>query len=197
MCTLTASDKNKLGNTVVYIARHVPDLSKTKLLKLLYLIEEESVLLFKTPFLGLPFEVWQAGPVEKDVLIDLSQTPVLLDGYIKKVSKDGRTYIRPVADFCDDEFSDNDIRVMDHVLEHYGKMPATALVKEVHQPNRLWYKVAQREGLLEPFRLKLMNYSDAKIDFSEQLTPQGKEFYKEQMDFLSHSRNHKTPASYV
>ena len=61
------SDIEKLGNAVVYIAERVPDLSKTKLLKLLYFMEEYSVKRFHTPFLGLPFEVWQSGPVVKDV----------------------------------------------------------------------------------------------------------------------------------
>lgn len=87
MKAYTVSDKEKLGNVVVYIANHVPDLSKTKLLKLLYFMEEYSVKRFHTPFLGLPFEVWQAGPVVKDVFIDLSETPVLLDGFVKKEVK--------------------------------------------------------------------------------------------------------------
>lgn len=56
---LTKADRSKIGNAVVYIAQRVPNLSKTKLLKLLYLMEEYSVKRFKTPFLGLPFEVWQ------------------------------------------------------------------------------------------------------------------------------------------
>ena len=70
---LTLADRNKIGNAVVYIAERVPNLSKTKLLKLLYLMEEYSVKRFQTPFLGLPFEVWQAGPVVKDLFIDLSE----------------------------------------------------------------------------------------------------------------------------
>ncbi len=42
-------------------------MSKTKLLKLLYLLEERSFLLFGTPFLGLDFEVWKLGPVPKEI----------------------------------------------------------------------------------------------------------------------------------
>jgi hypothetical protein len=34
---------DKLGNAMVYMARKVPGLSKTKLLKLIYLLEEVSV----------------------------------------------------------------------------------------------------------------------------------------------------------
>ncbi len=38
MCKFSESTKQKLGNTVVYIAHHTSNLSKTKLLKLLYLL---------------------------------------------------------------------------------------------------------------------------------------------------------------
>lgn len=182
------SDIEKLGNAVVYIAERVPDLSKTKLLKLLYFMEEYSVKRFHTPFLGLPFEVWQAGPVVKDVFIDLSETPVLLDGFVKKEVREGNTYISAVTAFCDDEFSDNDMTVMDEVLKKYGSMTAKRLVALTHQKGSLWYKVAERNHLLEAFNEGRLNNSDYTIDFSEDLTGCAQEFYKEQADFLRLTR---------
>lgn len=188
MCKLTKSDKEKLGNAVVYIASHTSNLSKTKLLKLLYFMEEYSVRRFHTPFLGLPYEVWQAGPVVKDVFIDLSETPVLLDGYVTKQTKGEATYILPIKDFCDDEFSDNDLVVMQEVMKKYGDKTATELVALTHRKGTLWYNTAYRENLLDAFSKKLMNNSDCVIDFSEELTKPGKEFYHGQMDFLQTSR---------
>ena len=38
MCKFSEATKQKLGNAIVYIAKHTSSLSKTKLLKLLYLI---------------------------------------------------------------------------------------------------------------------------------------------------------------
>ncbi len=188
MCKLTKPDKEKLGNTVVYIASHTNNLSKTKLLKLLYFMEEYSVRRFHTPFLGLPFEVWQAGPVVKDVFIDLAETPVLLDGYVTKQVKGEATYILPIRDFCDDEFSDNDLVVMQEVMKKYGDKTAKELVALTHRKGSLWYNIANRKGLLHPFANNLMNNSDYTIDFSEELTESGKEFYHEQIDFLQTSR---------
>ena len=83
MCKFSESTKQKLGNTIVYIAHHTANLSKTKLLKLLYLMEERMALKYHVPFIGLPFEVWQAGPVAKDVFIDLSDGPFLLKDFVK------------------------------------------------------------------------------------------------------------------
>ena len=151
-------------------------------------MEEYSVRRFHTPFLGLPFEVWQAGPVVKDVFIDLSETPVLLDGYITKQIKGDATYILPISDFCDDEFSDNDIIVMQEVLKKYGNKTAKELVELTHKKGSLWYNIAYKENLLEPFENNLMNNSDYVIDFSEELTETGKEFYHDQIDFLQTSR---------
>ncbi len=188
MCKLTNSDIGKLGNTVIYIASHTNNLSKTKLLKLLYFMEEYSVRRFQTPFLGLPFEVWQAGPVIKDVFIDLSETPVLLDGYVAKQIKGDATYILPIKNFCDDEFSDNDLVVMQKVIEKYGDKSATDLVGLTHQKGTLWYKVATQKQLLPLFENKKMNNSDYTIDFSDELTEKGKEFYRDQIDFLQTSR---------
>lgn len=188
MCKLTKSDKEKLGNAVVYIALHTKNLSKTKLLKLLYFMEEYSVRKFHTPFLGLPYEVWQAGPVVKDVFIDLSETPVILDGFVRKQIKDEAVYIQAVKDFCDDEFSDDDMTVMQDVLKRYGDKTAKELVSITHKKGSLWYKVASDNNLLESFEKKLMNNSDYTIDFADELTEVGKDFYYDQMDFLKTCR---------
>ena len=57
MCKFSESTKEKLGNALIYVAERVPDLSKTKALKLLYLMEERMVLRYHVPFLGIPYEV--------------------------------------------------------------------------------------------------------------------------------------------
>ena len=74
MCRFSEDSKQKLGKTLVYIAERAPQLSKTKLLKLLFLMEEYMVKRYHVPFLALPYEVWQAGPVAKDIFIDLRNT---------------------------------------------------------------------------------------------------------------------------
>ena len=39
MCKFSEDSKQKLGNTLIYMAEHTPQLSKTKSLKLLFLME--------------------------------------------------------------------------------------------------------------------------------------------------------------
>ncbi|MDR1563104.1 MAG: SocA family protein [Dysgonamonadaceae bacterium] len=173
----------KLGNAMIYIAERVSDPSKTKLLKLLYLLEEESVKQNKIPFFGIPFEVWQAGPVAKDVFIDLDIEPRLLSKYISIKHEDNATYISPKTSFNDDEFSDNDIAVMEYVIEKFGKKTARQLVVLLHNEGSAWHHVAKENGLLEAFKRGITNSSDKEIDFTYYLSGCDAEWYRECINF--------------
>lgn len=175
---------SRIGNAVVYIAEHTSDLSKTKLLKLLYLMEERSALKYQQPFLALPYEVWQAGPVAKDIYIDLSDGAVLLSPYVNTElikMDDGKDaqYIHPIVKFNDEDFSVYEIRLMDEVLEQYGSKTATELVDIVHQENTLWYQIAKEQDLLEAFRKHECNNSDYVIDFTKAMLPCVADYYRE------------------
>lgn len=182
MCKFSESTKQKLGNTVVYIAHYTSNLSKTKLLKLLYLMEERMALKFHVPFIGIPFEVWQAGPVAKDVFIDLPDGPFLLKSFVKTDFRDGGTFIEAVADFDDSEFSECEIEMMDEVLAKYGNMTASELVSETHKEGTLWYRTAARAGLLEAFNKHECNNSDQQINFTEAMSDCAAEDYRESLN---------------
>jgi uncharacterized phage-associated protein len=174
---------DKLGNSMVYIARKVPSLSKTKLLKLIYLLEETSVKTNKLPFFGIPFEVWQAGPVAKDIFIDLDIEPVLFDRYISIKREDKATYVYAKSDFRDDEFSDNDIRVMDYVIKTYGDKTATQLVGLLHKRGSAWHRIAEENGLIKAFKNGRTNSSGKEIDFTYYLSGCEAEKYRDCMEF--------------
>ena len=182
MCKFSESTKEKLGNVIIYMAERIEDLSKTKALKLLYLMEERMVLKYHVPFLGIPYEVWQAGPVAKDVFIDLSDGPYLLKDYIKTELRHTGTYIVSIKPFCDDEFSECEIEMMDMVLKKYHGLSAAELVSETHKKGTLWYREASENGLLEAFRNHECNNSDLKIDFTKAMAPCAAEYYQESLD---------------
>jgi uncharacterized phage-associated protein len=174
---------NKLGNAMVYMAQRVPHLSKTKLLKLIYLLEEVSVKANKLPFFGIPFEVWRAGPVAKDVFIDLDVEPSLFGEYVSITRDNNATYVFGKVPFNDDEFSDNDIRVMDYVIEKYGNDTATQLVEMLHKKGSAWQKIAEENGLIELFENRITNSSDKEIDFTYYLSGCEAERYRDCMEF--------------
>lgn len=195
MCKFSEDNKEKIGNTLIYIAERTPQLSKTKLLKLIYLMEEYMVKRYHVPFLAIPFEVWQAGPVAKDLFIDLSDGPFLLKNYVTTEIKDSGTYIKAVQAFNDDEFSECEIEMMDEILRIHGGKTAKQLVEEVHQKHTLWYTVAERHGLLEEFANGQSNNSNYTIDFSEGLTDCAKEDYLESLAIRQTANTLKTKSA--
>jgi uncharacterized phage-associated protein len=183
MKAYSKSEIEKIGNAIIYFAERIPGLSKTKLLKLLYLLEESFAKKYQLPFLNLEFEVWQAGPVARDIFIDLSDEPFLLKDYITLEKKEEATYIKPATVFFDGEFSDNEIDMLDLIVTHLGSLTATELVSRTHQKNSNWYKVAKDKGLLDLFENRLTNSSDEKIDLTWYMDEKGKDNFMEQNHF--------------
>ena len=135
---------DKIGNTLIYLANHIQDLSKTKALKLLYILDELSVRKSGIPFLNLKYEVWKFGPVAEDIFIDLSNTPVLLKEYIKSTPN-----IEALKEFNDDEFTQNDLNLLSLVVHEFGTKTAKELVKYTHRPKSLWYQSAKENHVLD------------------------------------------------
>lgn len=129
---LSENQIDKLGNTLIYLLENVPDVSKTKLLKLVYILDEFSIKKSGIPFLNLGYKVWQFGPVSEELFIELSDEPILLNGYIQNK---GNGTFKAVKPFSDDEFSDNDMELLDEIIANFGSRTATELVNYTHRKN--------------------------------------------------------------
>jgi uncharacterized phage-associated protein len=188
----TRAELDKLGNAIVFLAERIVPLSKTKLLKLIYLIEEYSVRTYGLPFFNLDFTVWKLGPVSRDIFVDLSSDePVLMWKYIlKSIDAEGSVFIRPKAPFSDDEFSDNEMKLLEHITETFKDYSASDLVQLTHRKHSLWYITASEYGVLEYLETGLMNSTEIAIDFSRLLDemPVKKAIYDDQKDYLRKSQ---------
>jgi uncharacterized phage-associated protein len=163
----TREQIGKIGNTIIYLSQHMQDLTKTKILKVLFLLEEASIKTTGHPFIGINFQLWKLGPVAKDIFIDLSsdENPQLLNEYIVKDAVENKVF-KAKAPFNNDEFSVNDIKLMDIIIEFVKDKPAAYLVKHTHGPNSLWRKSALRYGVLEMLENELVNSTEYEVDFS-------------------------------
>ncbi|MFC0342626.1 Panacea domain-containing protein [Epilithonimonas hispanica] len=157
----------KIGNTVVYLSEMIPQLSKTKLLKLLYILDEISIKKTGIPFLNLKYKVWKFGPVSEELFIDLSSEPKLLEDYIQKSSEDGINFVIPKVDFNDDEFSDNDIELMNNVIKNFGNKTAKELISYTHRINSPWYNTAKKNDVLELLEKEVINNTEYLIDMGQ------------------------------
>lgn len=157
----------KIGNTVVYLSQKIPHLSKTKLLKLLYILDEISIKKSGIPFLNLKYKVWKFGPVSEELFIDLSSEPKLLENYIEKNNDDGINFVTPIIEFNDDEFSDNDIDLMNFVVEKFGSRSAKELISYTHRINAPWHNTAKDKNVLDLLEKEIINNTEYLIDMSE------------------------------
>jgi uncharacterized phage-associated protein len=191
---LTAFQIEKIGNAIIFISEKIHPLYKTSALKLLYLIEEISVRKHGIPFFGVDFQLWRLGPVVKDIYIDLTATPVLLDSYIETKTGSDSTVIFPKKSFCDDEFTDCDIDILNIVVDKFKDTSAPDLVKITHRENSPWCKTAKEKGYLEIFEKKQCNATDIVLDLSSLLneSPELKNFYISTLDFQRQSNNLKS-----
>lgn len=196
MCKFSSDCKNKIGNTIVYIASNTKRLSKTKLLKLLYMMEVAMVSKYHVPFLAIPYEVWKWGPVQKDLYADLSDEIFLMKDYVLSYYSDKKKYFKAKRSFCDDEFSQAEITLMDDIIREYGKKNARQLEKILHEPGTLWYNTASRNNVLESFKDGTCNSTDIKIDFSELLSDaSAQEEYNENLKLFRTANNLKAIAN--
>ena len=164
--SFTNQQLNKLGNTLVYFSHQVGDFNKTKILKLIFLLEESSIKKFGYPFFGFDFQLWKFGPVLNDVYIDLSEDSIfLLKDYIKR-AVDNPLEFEAIKEFNDDEFSDNDIDLMNTIIKFAKNKTAADLVKHTHNETSLWRKSAITNGVLEKLETQLTNSTPYLIDFS-------------------------------
>jgi uncharacterized phage-associated protein len=153
---------DKIGNTVIYLADRIPQLSKTKLLKLLYILDEISIKKSGIPILNLKYKVWKFGPVSEELFIELSSDSSLLEKFINR-DNEGNHIVSKVK-FNDDEFSENDIDLLNYVIEKYGNKTAKELVSYTHRVNSPWYITAKQNSVLELLENESINNTEYLID---------------------------------
>lgn len=162
----TKDQIDKIGNTIIYLSKNIIDLNKTKILKILFLLEEASIKKFGFPFFGIDFQIWRLGPVPKDIFIDLSEeVPMLLSSYVKRDENNPLNF-NGIADFNDDEFSDDDMEILKIISTFSKNKTASELVNYTHNHNSLWRKSAMQNGVLELLEQGLTNSTEYTIDFS-------------------------------
>lgn len=163
---LSSNQIDKVGNSIIYLSEKIGQLSKTKALKLIYILDELSIKKSGIPFFNLKYKVWKFGPVSEEIFIDLSSEITLLKNYIKKTSEEGATIIKPIVGFNDDEFSDNDIDLLNFVIKEFGGKTSKELVYYTHRKNSPWYNTAKQNSVLELLGNEEINNTELLIDMS-------------------------------
>ncbi|GHT87795.1 hypothetical protein FACS189474_1540 [Bacteroidia bacterium] len=141
MCIGMKINKNLIGNIMVLLAERCKPLYHTKLLKILYLIDEEATKRTGAPITWLSYNVWQYGPVSEDVYFSKIDGLNKFADFVRFDYIKGDQYIiKPITAFDDSDFSELDLQIIDDIIEKYGHLNAKQLVDIVHAKGSLWEK---------------------------------------------------------
>jgi uncharacterized phage-associated protein len=193
----TRNQIEKLGNALIFLCERIlatkEPVSKTHLLKLVFIIEEASVEKYGIPFFDLRFDVWKLGPVSKDLFVELSEEPDLLSDFIRREVRDNTTYIYPKKAFSDDEFTDVELSLLNQISERFLYCTSTELINFTHRRDSPWYKTASEHGVLELLEAGKMTTTDIEIMLSENIENDEKKLalYRDYKNFLSFSKSLK------
>ncbi len=141
--------REKLIQLIVYLAQEVPDLYITKLLKMLYLIDETAILRYGIQVTWLDYNAWEFGPVIPDLYKELkNKTKTDLFNYIQTQTDSFGELITTKQRAEMDLFSANEMEIIDEVIEKYKNWNANNLVELLHTQGTLWSKVIENHNVI-------------------------------------------------
>jgi len=153
-------NKDKVGNIMVYLAERIKPLYHTKLIKLLYFIDEYAVKDNGIPITWLDYNLWEKGPVAPETYFIKNQddSSVFLE-YIK-TKKQGESFmIIPNRQFDKRLFSDYELEIIDQVITELGNKRAEELIKLTHAEGSLWGKTKKKYNVAFSNSKKTTNYN--------------------------------------
>jgi len=170
---------DKIGSLLNYLSTQIPNLSMTKALKLLYLIDETSYMRTGVPVTWMDYKVWEMGPVAEELYNELRfdqklvqhDKPLSLEHFIrteKKDTIDGQLQVTlfPNGKYDLGEFSAFEKDLIDNIIDRFGTYTAKQLIQLLHENNTLWHKCVTDKNLKLNFRV-YGSKSNHTIDFSE------------------------------
>jgi uncharacterized phage-associated protein len=173
-------NQEKVVNTIVYLLQNLGGtIYLTKLIKLLYILDECSVKETGVPFTWLEYKAWRKGPVPVELydllrnkigtkaVLDLFSEILIIDKKENPLQTDKDAYlISSKHSFNDDEFCEYEINLMDRIIQMYGSKNSNELIEILHSTDSLWYKTVEKHQLDFQFNL-MQNRSDFTISFTE------------------------------
>lgn len=169
----------KIGNLLNYLSSNIPNLSMTKALKLLYMIDEAAYIRTGSSVTWLDYKVWKMGPVAEELYNELRYDqslvlqgkPINLESFIetKKIEgQDGKVQIviYPKGPYELTEFSGFEKQLIDNVLDRYKTYTVNQLIEFLHEENTLWHKCVTSHNLTPSFEVH-GHKSNHTIDFTE------------------------------
>lgn len=143
--------REKLIQTIVYLAHHTKALGKTKLFKLLYLIDFEHFRQTGRSVTGMEYRAWKMGPVPIDLAqewmawdVDQPLEPDLADAITIKqtlIHNYARYEVIPKVQFDPRYFTKRELALMSDISKKYHDALSGNMIDVTHEGNGAWVKV--------------------------------------------------------
>lgn len=142
---IKSHEREKLINAAIYFASNTAYCGKTKLIKLLYLLDFEHFRQTGRSVTGLEYRAWKLGPVPT-VLFQEWMAPepdfaAALDIVPEKVIEYERLKVVPRTNFDDRHFTRRELRLMDELAQRFHDELTRPLVNYTHAELGPWAKI--------------------------------------------------------
>lgn len=142
---LISRDREKLVNTIVFFARNTDYCGKTKLFKLLYLLDFYHYRETGRSVTGLEYHAWPKGPVPfglvqewDDLEPDLAAA---IDVVPERVIDFDRLRVVPKVAFDDSHFTKRELRLMQDLARRHHDEKTKPLIGLTHEERGPWDKI--------------------------------------------------------
>jgi len=149
---LKTHEREKLINAIVFFAKNTEHCGKTKLFKLLYLLDFELFRQTGHAVTGTAYRAWEMGPVPHSLwrewpALKAGQADADIAAAVEIVPEITGDYelqkIVPLADFDPSHFTKRELRVMNELAGRFKTERTKPLVNFTHQSLGPWEKVWQ------------------------------------------------------
>jgi len=146
---LSVVHKERIGQLISYLSMKIEHLYCTRLIKLLYIIDEESVINTGVPITWLKYKVYKMGPVPETLWFSIKDGNSIFGDYFdiieeKNIDDELNYRISPIFQKEDlSEFSRKEVSIIDYVIDKFGSEISEKLIEYLHRKDSLWYQIVQ------------------------------------------------------
>ena len=145
-------EREKIINSLLFFAQQVKYPTRVKLLKLLYYLDERSVMERGLPVTDLDYYVWDHGPVAREVWDEmeaglandlgeaLEQSRLEYDG---KIQYEYKAKKKPDLE----DFSPREQRILAELVEVWKDISPSVMSEATHENGRPWRKAKKEKGM--------------------------------------------------
>jgi len=142
-------NSKKLIHAIIYFLTNTKHCFKTKLFKLLYLLDFYHFKQTARSVTGLDYYAWEKGPVPKELFHEFAnpQPDIAKSIYIPK-SKDSDAIFRmkPKCNFDPRLFTNRELNLMEQLAYIFKEAKADDMIEVTHLPNKPWDRTIKNKG---------------------------------------------------